>query len=224
MKRVISLLLALALMLSLSACGNKKTLDFKSVKVIETGDIISLGDKKENIDKILGESTLADRKLGQFVEYNIEGYDKYNYNYNNNGPVIQLTYKDNVLVSMFIPNGTKQPFEFKDFSFDMKAEDIESEYDQPSDTSINLLKFMDKIGKKVVEENAEYFNELICTRDQTAPGKITEYEISTAEYRKAESDAFIEKLKNDAEEWGEILEKQTEKLEEATKNLKKAFS
>lgn len=217
MKRLFALCLALALMLSLSACGGKKTLDFKSVKVIETGDIISLGDKKEDIDKILGESTLADRKLGTEIMYTIDGYSKYDYKYNYNSPLIQLSYKDNILVAILVLNKTEQPFEFKDFSFDMKKEDVEKKYDKSNDNNIKFFEFLDKNGGKATKENAEYINELTLSTDKNAPDKIEAYEISSAEFIKLDAKAFQDAINKSLED---LMEKWDQNIEEYEQNEK----
>lgn len=131
MKRLFALCLALALMLSLSACGGKKTLDFKSVKVIDTGAIISLGDKKEDIDKILGNPEV--NVPGNDISENEPLSEYISCMYND--PKINLIYKDNVLMSIFLHKDNSHYFEIKGSPLDMSKDNLEKTYDRLKSTT-----------------------------------------------------------------------------------------
>lgn len=67
MKRVLAVVLLLGICLfAFAGCGRKKELDHKSILNIETKEIISIGDDKKDIDKLLGDSTY-DSESGMYV-------------------------------------------------------------------------------------------------------------------------------------------------------------
>ncbi len=150
MKKVLFFATAFAILAGILAGCGSGGLDFKSVRDTETGEIISLGDTKESVEKVLGTGVYDET----FGEYNyLDG-------------LVTVTYDSADQMMYITVEAETNRFEFKDMSFDMKNEDIAGRFTRSDDSDEELTirygKFYDSTGKVVDTEDLAAYGALIA--------------------------------------------------------------
>ncbi len=163
MKKVLIFVTAMVLLAGvLAGCGGSQNeLDFKSVRDTETGEIISLGDTKESVEKVLG-AGVYDGELDYYTYLD----DMISAQYNNENRLI-----------FFSSKSTSNRFIFKDVDFNMKEEDLFDSYISKDLESIMAYeKFFDDKGNLVNDKTTANYSIMIFVDKEESdvePNKIS---------------------------------------------------
>jgi len=148
MKKLLIMALTLMVCMCLAACDNStNNMDFMTVRDMETGKTIALGDTRAYIESALGEA--------ESYKHSDPNGDRYFYA---NGAVIISYDEDDTATYIHIDYDIKR-FEFKHIPFDMNIEDVEniSEYSNISGLGFSDYRwFYDSKGNIVNEADADY--------------------------------------------------------------------
>ncbi len=146
MKKILFFAMAMILLTGvLAGCGGSQNeLDFKSVRDTETGEIISLGDTKESVEKVLGAGEYGENEILENRVY---------YKYLNS--LVWVYYDtENIAIDISVDSNTSR-IEFIDVKFNMKREDFIGEY-KKSDLFApyyeSYYRYYNSSGKVIEEE------------------------------------------------------------------------
>jgi hypothetical protein len=152
--------LAIALMLTLTACHSDGDLDFRSVLDTETGVILALGDAQADFADVYGEGTVPEGAISHVVHY---------------GDLAVFFDTDGYAIEIAAMNLSNR-FEFQHVSFDLTDETLNSEFVNTLEglqvNAYSYQKFFDDNGNEVASsDDASYFSGIAFLGEQ--PLRIT---------------------------------------------------
>jgi len=137
-------MLSMALMLFFVGCtGAERTLDFRSIGCAETGQIVSLNDRRSAFDEIFGEAESLGHDIYRYLDGSLE------VDFPGGGA-------NGVQVNAY-PHGDR--VEFHNFSWDMNLQDMHEHFtpsDFMNDEGGIFNRFFDASGNEVSQEESEY--------------------------------------------------------------------